>query len=206
MNTNNIPELKYWSFSNITKQLSGFIYNDKRFVNDTYITTTPVVDCDTEKGTVQTKTGTIYKLTTSYTNIFELISDYIEDYKRNIMNETIITDHSNLVAERVKNPEEIQESLSPLKVDLIHAVLGISGEAGELLDAIKKHSIYNKDLDIENVIEELGDLEFYMEQLRQALQITREETLSANYSKLRKRYPVGYSDKHAQERLDKVGE
>lgn len=113
------------------------------------------------------------------------------------------SEHSELVYNLVKDPEEILQSLCYEKIDIIHAILGISGEAGELLDAIKKHTIYNKPLDVENVVEELGDLEFYLEQLRQALSISREETLQANIKKLRKRYPSGYSDKHAQLRLDK---
>ena len=43
-------------------------------------------------------------------------------------------------------------------------------------------------IDRENVIEELGDLEFYMEGVRQNLGITREETLNHNIQKLSKRY------------------
>jgi NTP pyrophosphatase (non-canonical NTP hydrolase) len=83
---------------------------------------------------------------------------------------------------------------------------GVSGEAGELLDAIKKYVVYNKPIDLENVIEELGDLEFYMEKIRQNLGITREQTLVANIEKLGKRYANGYSDKAAQERADKLAE
>lgn len=86
----------------------------------------------------------------------------------------------------------------------MHAILGIAGECGELVDAVKKNIIYNKELDVTNVIEELGDMEFYMEQLRQRLNITREETLQANLDKLNKRYSKGsYSDAQAQARADK---
>ena len=55
---------------------------------------------------------------------------------------------------------------------MVHAVMGISGEAGELLDAIKKRWVYGKTLDIENVIEELGDIRFYMEALMNILDIS----------------------------------
>jgi NTP pyrophosphatase (non-canonical NTP hydrolase) len=80
----------------------------------------------------------------------------------------------------------------------------LQGEAGELFDAIKKHAVYDKDLDLVNVIEELGDIEFYLEGLRQLLEITRDETVKANIKKLTKRYPDGrYSNKHAKERADK---
>lgn len=87
----------------------------------------------------------------------------------------------------------------------IHMLMGICGEAGELIDAIKKSTIYNKPLDHENVIEELGDIEWYMEGLRASLGVSREEVLQYNVTKLFKRYPdLKYTDKAAQERADKV--
>ncbi|CAB4159129.1 NTP-PPase_u4 domain containing protein [uncultured Caudovirales phage] len=89
--------------------------------------------------------------------------------------------------------------------ELIHAAAGVSGEAGELLDAVKKHWAYGKDLDVTNVIEELGDIEFYMQALRTSLSLTRQEILEANVEKLLRRYPaVRYSDAAAIARLDKV--
>lgn len=119
---------------------------------------------------------------------------------------SIQTEHSNLVAELVKNPQEIVDNITSSEANLIHSIMGVSGEVGELLDTVKKHVIYKKELDLENVIEELGDIEFYLEQLRQELAISREETLDANITKLRKRYPTGYSNQLAQERLDKITE
>lgn len=112
--------------------------------------------------------------------------------------------HSELVKALVKPGQEIIDSLTPEKVDTLHMAVGVSGEAGELLDAVKKYVVYNKTLDFENVVEELGDLEFYMEGLRQRLNISREETLAYNIKKLSKRYEKGrYSDEQAQARLDK---
>lgn len=111
--------------------------------------------------------------------------------------------HSDLVRKLKKKPELILQAMTPLKADLIHMVMGIAGEAGELLDAVKKHTIYNKPLDVENIIEELGDLDFYTEGLRQILGLSRDEILTHNIAKLSKRYQDGYSDKAAQERADK---
>lgn len=86
----------------------------------------------------------------------------------------------------------------------MHAAIGVSGEAGELLDVVKNSWAYGKPVDRENVIEELGDIEFYLEALRQDLRITREETLEANGRKLANRYPQGeYTDADAQTRADK---
>ena len=89
----------------------------------------------------------------------------------------------------------------------LHAAVGISGEAGEILDVVKKTWAYNKPLDHEHLTEELGDLEFYLEALYQATGISRTEALRRNRMKLAARYPAGvYSDADAQLRADKGGE
>lgn len=113
-------------------------------------------------------------------------------------------EHKQMVKALVKPGEEIVATITPLDAHTLHMAVGISGEAGELLDAVKKATIYKKPLDIENVIEELGDLEFYMEGLRDGLGISREDTLRHNIAKLNKRYSAGkYSNQQAQERIDK---
>lgn len=87
----------------------------------------------------------------------------------------------------------------------MHAAVGISGEAGELIDAVKKHWVYNKPLDLENVKEELGDILFYMQKLCNMYGWSIPEVLMANKTKLEKRYPSGtYSDAQAQARADKT--
>jgi len=112
--------------------------------------------------------------------------------------------HSALVNALAKDGQLIVNEMTPKTAHMLHMAVGISGESGELLDAIKKAVIYQKPLDRKNVIEELGDLEFYMEGLRQGLCISREETLEANISKLSVRYAdLEYSDQSAQTRADK---
>lgn len=112
--------------------------------------------------------------------------------------------HNELVKAIVKPDATILMSLQPGDCNLLHMTCGVSGEAGELLDAIKKHVFYRLPLDMENVVEELGDIEFYLEGLRQQLGLTREQTLVANVNKLSKRYAtLSYSDKQAVERADK---
>jgi NTP pyrophosphatase (non-canonical NTP hydrolase) len=114
--------------------------------------------------------------------------------------------YTAFVKSRVKDPEIIADSLQrrPNLVGMLHAVLGISGEAGELLDAIKKTAIYEKPLDVQNIVEELGDLEFYMEMMRQAIGVSRDVIVNYNINKLQKRYPDKYTDQHAIDRKDKA--
>lgn len=112
--------------------------------------------------------------------------------------------HSDMVRALCKPGGQIASEITPSDAHGLHMAVGISGEAGELLDAVKKAVIYRKPLDRENVVEELGDLEFYMEGLRQGLAITREETIEANIAKLGKRYEgFNYSDNAAKTRADK---
>jgi NTP pyrophosphatase (non-canonical NTP hydrolase) len=119
------------------------------------------------------------------------------------MSRTIEIDHARMVAALIKPGEALLGDLTPESAHLLHMAVGVSGEAGELLDAIKKHAVYRKPIDRENVVEELGDLEFYMAGLRLALGITRSETLQQNVSKLSVRYAAGYSNDAAQQRADK---
>lgn len=94
----------------------------------------------------------------------------------------------------------------------LHHVVGIAGEASELLDGVLKGLLYVRgdsivigEVDRVNEVEELGDLEFYLRGFRDATGITRDEVLMANITKLDKRYGDGsYSDQQAIARADKV--
>lgn len=109
-----------------------------------------------------------------------------------------------MVAALAKPGEQILQELTARQAALLHMAVGICGEAGELLDAVKKHVIYQRPLDGDNVVEELGDLEFYMEGLRQIIDVTRERCLTENRAKLATRYGEQYSNEAAIARTDKL--
>lgn len=113
-------------------------------------------------------------------------------------------DHSELVKALAKPGADIASNMTPVEAHAWHMATGISGEAGEILEVIKKHVIYQKPLNSDNLIEELGDIEFYLEGLRQGFGITREECLQNNILKLTKRYAkLHYDDADAINRVDK---
>ena len=112
-------------------------------------------------------------------------------------------EHHELVRQLAKPGEEIIDDLTPTQAFVLHMAIGVSGEAGELLDAIKKFAIYQKPLDFTNLVEELGDIEFYLEGIRQAFSLDREDILKANIVKLRKRYGERYTNAAAIARADK---
>ncbi len=121
------------------------------------------------------------------------------------MNPELEQDFQKMVRKLAKPGEQIKEQLTELDCALIHAAVGVASDSGELLDAIKKAVIYRKEIDMVNVVEELGDIEFFMEDIRRLLGISREQVILANMKKLSKRYGADftYSDCLAQERLDK---
>lgn len=117
---------------------------------------------------------------------------------------TLNEKHAQMVKCLVKSGETIIAELTPHNIECLHMGVGVSGEAGELLDAIKKQVIYCKAPDLENIVEELGDLEFYMQGVRDLYKITREQTLEHNMNKLAKRYEnYQYSNQKAIDRADK---
>lgn len=71
--------------------------------------------------------------------------------------------------------------------------LGLSGEAGEVADLIKKHLYHGHDLNKEKLINELGDVRWYLEVAAHAIGTTVEEIEAKNVEKLEKRYPNGFS-------------
>ncbi len=85
---------------------------------------------------------------------------------------------------------------------LMTAAFGISAEAGELVEIIKKIFLQGKPYNEENTIhmkKEAGDILWYMSQLCIALDTTFEELMEINYQKLSARYPEGTFDIHRSE-------
>ncbi len=117
-----------------------------------------------------------------------------------------MTIYTDFVEALKKDGADIRESMTPDQADLIHMCLGLTGEVGELVDAIKKFIVYGKEKDMENIIEEMGDIEFYLEGFRTngEINVTRNKIINKNIEKLKKRYPNGaYSNEQAITRADK---
>lgn len=113
-----------------------------------------------------------------------------------------MSSYREFVSEKVKPADDVIPTIDARKVDLLHAACGISGEGGEVLDLIKKHVFYDKPLDRDKLVEELGDIEFYMQLMRLTLSISREDVINNNVLKLSKRYKKTYTDAEAIARND----
>ena len=84
--------------------------------------------------------------------------------------------------------------------------MGLAGEIGEVIDIMKKHIYQGKELDITDVIEEVGDVLWYIANFCNVNNITMDECMESNIKKLRKRFPNGFTIKDANQRKDKMGE
>ena len=125
--------------------------------------------------------------------------EMFDDYEEH----TVSEHHHKLTTRLAKPGEDIINSLTPEKAHLLHMVVGACTETGELLDAIKKHVFYNQELDIENVVEEIGDTLFYLQGICNTLNIDMALCKIHNIVKLEKRYGEAYSDDAAKNRVDK---
>ena len=83
---------------------------------------------------------------------------------------------------------------------ILHAAMGLCTEAGELMDQLKKHLFYGKELDDVNLIEEAGDLLWYLAVLFDELGTSFEEVMQINHDKLAKRYGEKFSSEAALHR------
>jgi len=99
----------------------------------------------------------------------------------------------------------INHPTSQINTDILHMILGVVTEAGELADCIKRGIGYNEWIDYENMEEEMGDVLFYVAGLAALLHLSLDDIMNLNKAKLDKRYPEGFSEKAAKERKDKSG-
>lgn len=84
-------------------------------------------------------------------------------------------------------------------IDVVHAIIGKATEAGELLEALKL-GMDGQALDRTNLMEELGDGQWYDAILANALGFTFEEVQQININKLRARFPDKFTEYDAQNR------
>jgi hypothetical protein len=85
---------------------------------------------------------------------------------------------------------------------LLTAAFGMSAEAGEFTEIVKKVFLQGKPYNADNVEHlkiELGDILWYAAQACMALDVSFEEVMERNYLKLSARYPEGAFDVYRSE-------
>ena len=85
-------------------------------------------------------------------------------------------------------------------VRLLHSAMGLSTEANELVDQMKKVIFYGKELDVTNFIEEVGDALWYLAVACDELGVSFEEVMELNINKLKARYGNKFTEDAALNR------
>jgi NTP pyrophosphatase (non-canonical NTP hydrolase) len=107
-----------------------------------------------------------------------------------------------------KDFSEFADRLNDLKIQefpterLLTAAVGMSAEAGEFTEIIKKIIFQGKPVNQENLFHlkrELGDIMWYVAQACIGLEISLDDVLEMNVDKLKSRYPGGEFDVHYSE-------
>lgn len=87
---------------------------------------------------------------------------------------------------------------------VFNCCMGLSGEAGETVDLLKKSHFHGKPLDRKKLLLELGDTVYYLTALANLYGFSLAEVIQANEEKLRARFPNGFSHDAANARADEA--
>lgn len=83
------------------------------------------------------------------------------------------------------------------QAELLHHGMGLTTEAGEFMDQLKRHLIYGKPLDETNLLEEVGDMLWYMAGIMRLCNKEFAEVMVSNLNKLQVRFPEKFDESFA---------
>ena len=120
----------------------------------------------------------------NYYNSMEGIMRFYFGDEMNVIGQMTATKYQEL-AMRTCGVEEKNDML-------LNGAIGLSGETGEVADIIKKYIYHHKELNINELIAELGDVMWYLAEIATAIGTDFETIFWKNIEKLKKRYPNGF--------------
>ena len=85
---------------------------------------------------------------------------------------------------------------------VLNGVMGLNGEAGECIDIVKKHLFQGHPLDTDKLLDELGDVLWYVAITADGIGVPLENIMQHNIDKLRRRYPEGFDAERSIHRED----
>lgn len=86
-----------------------------------------------------------------------------------------------------------------MAIQLLHGLIGLQGEVGELAGMIERFLYYGQEFDRQNFIEEVGDSMWYIAELLDAIDSPLGQAMFDNIEKLRKRFPDKFTEHDALE-------
>ena len=110
--------------------------------------------------------------------------------------------NDKMMTDRLQNKIEHNDDFMSLDLigELLNGALGLTGEAGEVADEIKKYIFHDHKLNRDAICKELGDVMWYIALICTALNISLEYVMTQNINKLMERYPEGFSSEASKHR------
>ena len=121
---------------------------------------------------------------------------YCEHLKETYKDKLTVNDYQRM-AMRTSGEYESQYDM------LRNAVYGLNGESGEVIDILKKHEFQGHDLNADEIIDEAGDVCWYLALLASSLNVPLETIMQRNIEKLIERYPDGFDKNRSIHRVEK---
>lgn len=103
---------------------------------------------------------------------------------------------------RLRLEDAIANQGDILVSQLLNGALGLTGEAGEVSDLIKKGIFHEKGIYLEHLKKELGDCAWYLAMICDACGFTLDDVMQTNIDKLKARYPQGFDTYRANNRAE----
>lgn len=107
----------------------------------------------------------------------------------------ILNEYQQLAARTLGGDRTEEQQLS-------NAALGLTGEAGEVAEIIKKHLFHATPLDQDALVKELGDCLWYVSAFATVLGLSLDDVAQRNIEKLRRRYPDGFDTERSRNRVE----
>lgn len=126
----------------------------------------------------------------------QYISEHLDGLKKSVFYKK---EHSKKYTDLTPEEEILTKDEN---VRLLHGIIGLTTEVGELIKAYL--DMLDGELDLVNLKEEMGDLRWYQELIYDVISTTDEEVVKKNMEKLQARYGEKFSSEKALNRdLDK---
>jgi len=136
------------------------------------------------------------ELVRDLTKADEVLDGRLDQHKRALF----YGDDSAKILRGPKVGDYLFQQLDEEKWDMLHAVLGVGTEGGEVLESFRGVLAHGAEPDKENLKEELGDILYYAARLADPLDTSLLEIMQANNRKLRERFPEEFTQEDALER------
>ena len=114
---------------------------------------------------------------------------------------SVTSDESKVSSQFIARTAQLQAEGCKLE-RLLTAAIGINAEGGEFLEIVKKITFQGKPYDeatINHLKIELGDVLWYVAQACMALDVSLDDVIAQNITKLAARYPEGHFDSYFSE-------